>query len=309
MIACSLSDQVCPHCKNSSYTELWECEDHLVSHERYAIGRCNHCGLLQTLTPPSADHLGHYYDSSDYLSHQTERRGPLARTYRMIKRYRLKRRVHTARKLCTIPPQTMLEVGAGVGDFAAAMQQRGCKAYVIEQSELARQACAQLIPLEQLFATKEELMRSKDLSGQLDLICLWHSLEHLPDLSDQLTYYAQLLKPGGTLCIAVPNAQSFDASYYRELWAAYDVPRHLWHFTPHSLRQTVEAHSFKLQRIYPQRLDVYYIALLSESYKQGGRINFITWLKALSVGISYHMRALFTPLRASALLYHFVRQE
>ena len=120
--------------------------------------------------------------------------------------------------------------------------------------------------------------------------------------------YRQLLKPGGTLCIAVPNAQSFDASYYRALWAAYDVPRHLWHFTPHSMRQTVEAHHFTLKKIRPQRLDVYYIALLSESYKQGGHINFITWLKAFGVGFSYHIRSLFTPMRASALLYHFVRQ-
>ena len=133
-------------------------------------------------------------------------------------------------------------------------------------------------------------------------------MEHLPDLADQLETYQQLLKPGGTLCIAVPNAQSFDASYYRALWAAYDVPRHLWHFTPHSMRQTVEAHHFTLKKIRPQRLDVYYIALLSESYKQGGRINFITWLKAFGVGFSYHIRSLFTPMRASALLYHFVRQ-
>ena len=102
MIACSLSKQTCPHCHNSSYTELWECEDHLVSHERYAIGRCNQCGLLQTLTPPPAEELGHYYDSSDYLSHQTEGRGGMARIYRAVKRYRIGRRVRTARKLLSL---------------------------------------------------------------------------------------------------------------------------------------------------------------------------------------------------------------
>ena len=309
MIACSLSNQTCPHCHNSSYTELWECEDHLVSHERYAIGRCNQCGLLQTLTPPPAEELGHYYDSSDYLSHQTEGQGAMARIYRSVKRYRTGRRVRTARKLCATAPQMMLEVGAGVGAFAHAMQERGCKAYVVEQSKAARELCAQQIPSEQLFATTQEFVaQHSELSGQLDLICLWHSLEHLPDLADQLEMYQQLLKPGGTLCIAVPNAQSFDASYYRALWAAYDVPRHLWHFTPHSMRQTVEAHHFTLKKIRPQRLDVYYIALLSESYKQGGHINLITWLKAFGVGFSYHIRSLFTPMRASALLYHFVRQ-
>ena len=309
MIACSLSNQRCPHCHNSSYTELWECEDYLVSHERYPIGRCNHCGLLQTLSPPPIEKIGYYYDSSEYLSHKKKGGGMLSRVYLIVKSYRLKQRVRIAHRLCTVRPQQILEVGAGVGSFAQMMQKMNCKTYVVEQSDVARQICAEQIPAEQLFATTEGLMHGSTLSGQLDLVCLWHSLEHLPDIEYQLTCYQQLLKPGGALCIAVPNAQSFDASYYRELWAAYDVPRHLWHFTPHSLKQMVEPYGFELKKIYAQRLDVYYIALLSESYKQGGRTSFITWLKAFGVGISYHFRSLFEPQRASALLYHFVRKE
>lgn len=299
--------QQCPHCRSHSYIALWRCKDHMVSGEQFVVGRCAECGLLQTLSAPNAEELGRYYKSADYLSHQTKTGSLTARIYNRVRSYRIARKVRQVIRLYGGVPQQVLEIGAGVGLFAEALRKRGSTIYIVEQSGDARDQCVERLGASRCYASTRDLMESGAVAPHsLDMICLWHSLEHLPDLAYQLESFAQLLRPGGSLCIAVPNAQSFDAGYYRELWAAYDVPRHLWHFTPHTMQQTVEPYDFSMQRTIPMHLDLYYIALLSEEYRRSGRHRLRSWMSALGVGISYHIRSLFVPKHASALLYHFL---
>ena len=102
-----------------------------------------------------------------------------------------------------------------------------------------------------------------------DAITLWHTLEHLPDLDTYITKLKTHLKQDGVILVAVPNFKALDAKIYKEHWAAYDVPRHLWHFSQGAIKEIFERHGLKVQQRIPLLFDAFYIALLSERYKSG----------------------------------------
>jgi predicted SAM-dependent methyltransferase len=106
-------------------------------------------------------------------------------------------------------------------------------------------------------------------SQSFDVITLWHVLEHLPNLENQLSTFKRLLKSNGTLIIAVPNYKSYDALYYKSFWAAFDVPRHLWHFSEDSISKLVSKQNMRVEKTLPMKFDSYYVSLLSEKYKNG----------------------------------------
>ena len=120
-----------------------------------------------------------------------------------------------------------------------------------------------------------------------DIITLWHVLEHLPKLHDHIAVFNKLLKPDGKLIIAVPNYKSFDANHYKEFWAAYDVPRHLWHFSKTAISKLVKKEHMKVERVRPMIFDAYYVALLSEKYKSGS----MNIVKAFWVGFKSNLKA------------------
>jgi 2-polyprenyl-3-methyl-5-hydroxy-6-metoxy-1,4-benzoquinol methylase len=103
-------------------------------------------------------------------------------------------------------------------------------------------------------------------ANTFDVITLWHVLEHLTDLNTAMHALRHLLKPGGMLFIAVPNHASYDAQKYGAHWAGYDVPRHLWHFTPASMTRLFTNNNLTLVQTIPMKLDAYYVSLLSENY-------------------------------------------
>lgn len=199
---------------------------------------------------------------------------------------------------------TLLDVGAGTGYFLHHMQKHGWKVTGTEQNDSARAFALSeweipLLPEEALF----------DLPGRsFDIITLWHVLEHLDDPGKYLQKCAQLLKPGGFLFLALPNPASTDALHYRKFWAAWDVPRHLWHFSPSNLRQFTEKQGFLLKRTFRMPFDAFYVSILSEQYKKnkGGLSStdrFLILLKGIFYGKISWIVSLFHPLKCSSVIY------
>ena len=116
---------------------------------------------------------------------------------------------------------------------------------------------------------------------------MWHVLEHLPKLENHISVFESLLKPNGRLIVAVPNFKSYDAQYYKTFWAAFDVPRHLWHFSQTSISKLMRKKMMEVEKTNPMIFDAYYVSLLSEKYKNG----FMNPFKAFWIGLRSNMKA------------------
>lgn len=235
-------------------------KDYMVSHESFDLLLDEELMLLKTHPFPSADQLPGYYKSDDYISHTDAKRGIMERVYRIVKKWAIKQKLNL---VVERQPQgkTLLDIGAGTGDFLVAAKNRGWTVSGIEPNEEARKrAHEKSIQLVENFQTLP--------NQKFDVITMWHVLEHIPNLSETIQKLHELLNPNGVLIIAVPNYKSYDAQHYKEFWAAYDVPRHLWHFSQTSIKKLFRD-AFELEKINPMVFDAYYVSLLSEKYKTG----------------------------------------
>lgn len=253
----------CLCCGNSPLVPVLSVTDHSVSGETFSLHECSSCGFRLTANAPDAAHIGPYYASEDYISHTNTNRGIINRLYQLARIFTLRGKKKLVIDASRQQKGNLLEVGAGTGYFAETMVKAGWQVTALEPDAGARQvarerAALELLPAEQLFQLS---------AASFDVITLWHVLEHVHDLSAYLSQFYRLLKPGGCLIIAVPNYTSADASHYGTFWAAYDVPRHLYHFSPDSMQQLLSRHQFALSDTLPMWLDALYVALLSEKYK------------------------------------------
>ena len=252
--------------------------------------------LDMLITEPQPENLGRYYESEDYISHTDAKRSLVDKIYHTVKGYNLKSKLSLINSYAGTD-KTLLDVGAGTGDFLVGAKHDGWKIYGIEPNGLAR-----------LKAEEKGVMLLDDLNTlpmghKFEVITLWHVLEHLPDLDSQIAKLVGLLTEDGTLVVAVPNFRSYDAEYYKEYWAAFDVPRHLWHFSQKSIQAIFEKYGMKLVRTKPMFFDAFYVALLSEKYKNGKQ-NFI---RAFLIGLISNFRALRSK-EYSSLIYVFRRR-
>ncbi len=254
------------------------CQDTLVSQEFFQLKKHPEHTFLQTTPQPSIEALPKYYLSSGYRSHNPSKINVIDYVYGWIQRrnnaYKLKQ-LNQFR----FSGNALLDVGAGTGGFCVAAQKRGWQCLAIEPSEIARQYGQRHAVA---YVDWESI---KDHS--LDCITLWHVLEHLPNLDNVFKEFERTLKPNGLLVIAVPNWHSWDAQHYFEHWAAYDVPRHLWHFDPESLKALLQKYSWRVDRIFPLPYDAYYAALLSEN----NRKSFLPHLQAFFKGFYSNWKA------------------
>ena len=255
----------CPICANPSIRFCFSAEDQTVSHEFFEVWECEHCTARFTQGVPAANAISRYYRSADYISHSDTRKGIINKIYHWVRSYTLRTKRRLINKVTTLKSGTLLDVGAGTGAFARMMERGGWKVTALEPDELAREN-----------ARKTYGVELRDLSelhhlptGHFDAITLWHVLEHVHDLHPYLDTFYRLLKPYGTLLIAVPNYTSFDADVYGAHWAAYDVPRHLYHFSPHSIDILAEQHGMQVVAHKPMWFDSFYVSMLSERYKNG----------------------------------------
>ncbi|WP_024768614.1 class I SAM-dependent methyltransferase [Aquimarina macrocephali] len=256
-----------------------ECKDYTVSGEKFQLLYDKEYDMLVTSPKPNEKELGKYYESEDYISHTDSKRSLFEKLYHLVKTYSLNKKVKLISKL-NQQRGVLLDIGAGTGDFLSAAKNRGWKIEGVEPNNQAKELAKQKgIDLKPETANLD--------SKSFDVITMWHVLEHIPDLQLQIRELRRLLKPNGFVIIAVPNFKSYDAKQYNSFWAAYDVPRHLWHFSKTSIQKLFEEENLKLEKVLPMKFDSFYVSLLSEKYKSG-KMNF---LNAFWVGLRSNLKA------------------
>lgn len=254
-------------------------KDHSVSQEIFNLVYDQKLDMLVTQPQPSLDNLGKYYESVNYISHTDGNKTLFEKAYQIVKNIALKNKLSLINNLSKDKGK-ILDIGAGVGDFLATAHQNGWQTVGVEPNDKARAIA------EKKGVTFVE--KTEDLpDNSFDIITMWHVLEHVPALENQIMELKRLVKPNGTIIIAVPNFKSFDAVYYQEYWAAYDVPIHLWHFSKTAIKLLFEKHNIRLVKVLPMVFDAFYVALLSEKYKTG-KMNFI---KATYIGLKSNWKA------------------
>jgi len=229
--------------------------------------------LEMLITHPQPRNLSRYYASEDYISHTDSDQGLINNIYQRIKKHNLQKKVKLIDSLAS-GRKSLLDVGAGTGDFLLAAKERGWKIQGVEPNLAAQER-----------ATAKGILLLDDLeeirSEKFQTITLWHVLEHLPNLEKQLQKLVSLMEDTGSLVVAVPNFKSYDAAHYKKFWAAYDVPRHLWHFSRTSIEKLFSEYSLKVVKTKPMVFDAFYVSLLSEKYKSGKQ----HFVKAFLIGL------------------------
>ncbi|WP_203295101.1 class I SAM-dependent methyltransferase [Luteirhabdus pelagi] len=271
-------------------------KDFLVSGESFELLYDPEYEMLITFPQPEEKRLGDYYKSDEYISHTDSKKGINSFLYNLVKKYSLKSKCKLIDSYNKSSSKNILDIGAGTGDFLVEARNRGWNVSGVEPNINARQ-----------LAEKKSLRLIDDVENienqKFDVITLWHVLEHLPNLESQIEKLYALLKPDGILIVAVPNFRSYDAKYYKEFWAAYDVPRHLHHFSRKSLKKLF-AKKFQLIKTKPMIFDSFYVSLLSEKYKTGNWFS----LKAFWIGLRSNVAA-WQSKEYSSLIYVFKKSH
>ena len=263
----------------SNYQHYLDVKDHSISKEEFRLLRDETIDLVFTFPQPIEEKLATYYESEDYISHTDGKRSLFEKAYQFVKHIALKKKLTLINEFQP-SKGVLLDIGTGTGDFLSQAKQNGWQIIGVEPNEKARN-----IALQKGVTYIGHTSELEDHS--VDVITMWHVLEHVPDVNAQIKELKRLLKPTGTIVIAVPNFNSYDANYYGKFWAAYDVPRHLWHFSGLSIKKLFEREKLQLVATRPMLFDAFYVALLSEKYKTG-KMNYFT---AFLVGLKSNWKA------------------
>lgn len=290
----------CPLCSSSGPSRHLTCTDHLVSSEKFDLYKCPECGFVFTFNYPDEKEIGSYYDSGEYISHDDKARGLLNLIYLQARNIMLLRKRRLVENSTGIKKGNILDIGCGTGYFAGAMKKAGWVVKGIEPNLKARDFASARFGIEIL--DPEEISGLPDAG--FDCITMWHVMEHFHKPSDYTAQIRRLLKPGGICIAALPNCSSLDAQHYGEDWAAWDVPRHLWHFTPDTFRIFAEKEDFTVTEIKPLPLDVFYISVLSEKNRRSG----MPFIKGMIKGSVFAFRTLSGLHRSSSLIYFLKRK-
>ena len=254
----------CPLCKSNALKKRFACKDYFATGEAFDIYECTDCHFVFTQDVPDEKEIGRYYESPAYISHSNTSKGITNKLYHLVRRIMLRSKTNLVERLTLLKNGKLLDYGAGTGHFARAMAKKGWDVTAIEKSDEARELAKkdfgfEMHPIEALAGIKDK---------ELDVVTMWHVMEHIQDLDKIWSELHRILDDTGIAIVAVPNCSSYDAEYYGENWAAYDVPRHLWHFTPSTIMNIAQKHNFILERCYTMPFDGFYISILSEKYKK-----------------------------------------
>ena len=270
----------CPICSSTNIGLTLATEDYSISKDAFEIYACKDCSFHFTQNAPSPMAIGPYYKSDVYISHSDTKEGLVNRLYHTARDLMLKKKRRLVEKLTT--GKRLLDIGSGTGYFLNHMNENGFKVVGVEIDDSARAATLKNFKIK--VNPPATLLESK-LSEKVDVITLWHVLEHLHDMDGYMQSMHQQLADDGVVLIAVPNHTSYDAQHYGKHWAAYDVPRHLWHFSPKTVSKLAEKNGFNVVGQKRLPLDPFYNSLLSEKYQSsklslifGGIIGLISLL-------------------------------
>lgn len=257
-------------------------KDYSVSNENFDLLIDTDLQLLKTYPQPKLENLNKYYESQNYISHTDSNRTLFEKIYQIVKKFSIKQKVKLISKY---QPQkgVLFDIGAGTGDFLVAAKSKNWQTKGFEPNKNAKN-----LAISKGITFSESIESVENQS--VNVVTMWHVLEHVPDINYQMKQIKRILKPNGILIVAVPNYQSFDANYYKQFWAGFDVPRHLWHFSKKSIEIIVSHENMKLIKIKPMLFDSFYVSLLSEKYKTG-KMNFF---KAFYIGFISNCKGLFS---------------
>ena len=288
---------VCPVCLKTKFITALTCTDYFVSQEEFQIKQCYNCGFRITDNIEDEENIGNYYKSEEYISHSNTSKGLVNIIYHLVRSYMLGRKRRLVEKVSALKHGHILDIGTGTGFFLNEMKRYNWRITGIEKSEDARTFAKSEFKLDNL--PTEDLFKLKEKT--FDVITLWHVLEHIHLLNENMLEFSRLLKNNGKLIIAVPNHASYDAKHYKEFWAAYDVPRHIWHFSPQQMIQFAEKYGFKFNTIHTMPFDSFYVSMLSEKYKKSK----LGLVKGLFYGKISWLISLFNKTKCSSVIYIF----
>ncbi|MFL5772057.1 MAG: class I SAM-dependent methyltransferase [Flavisolibacter sp.] len=284
----------CPVCDSRDINPLLTVKDHSVSKQDFVIWQCTNCSLRFTQDVPDSDSIGEYYRSPEYISHTNIATGPVNRLYQKVRKHTLSQKASLITRF-TVTAGAILDIGAGTGAFLHTMKEKNWKVTGIEPDAGAREEAKKSFEVE-----LQDIHHLEKLSaGSFDAITMWHVLEHVHDLHATVEKLKSLLKPDGKMFIAVPNYTSGDSSIYKLFWAAYDVPRHLYHFTPKTMKVLLERHNLSIIEKKPMWFDAFYISLLSSKYRKGRT----SWIGATISGLRSNITAMVNRDRCSSVIY------
>lgn len=285
----------CPVCKEKEFNNFLKCQDFTVSQEKFEIVSCKNCGFKFTNPRPDENQIGKYYQSENYISHSNTSKGIISKAYHLVRNYTLNRKLKLINNL---QPNkgAILDVGCGTGMFLKTCQEGGWEVAGIEVDAGARAMTE---------SQTNQKIENKILGGYqnktFEVITLWHVLEHIHSLQETVKWINEKLGKNGHLIIAVPNYESYDAQKYKENWAAYDVPRHVYHFSQQTIELLFKQNGFQLIQINPMIFDSFYVSMLSTKYKYG---KFNYW-EAVINGLKSNRWARNNNKNYSSLIYIF----
>ncbi len=270
----------CPICGSLIKNVVLQCKDYTATLEEFKLKQCNNCSLVIT-TPRPVD-LDKYYRSEEYISHSTKAKSFTDRLYMLARKFTITSKFGLIERNIQIGrTHSLLDIGCGTGEFLKYCQQKGWDTTGVEPTFESESR-----PNEKIYKSLTDV-RDKTF----DRITLWHVLEHIPDIIHTIQWIKNSLAENGTIYIAVPNYNSHDSKYYKKYWAAYDVPRHLWHFSQQAMAELISNNGLRLVESIPMKLDSYYVSLLSEKYKNNNTTSVISMMKAFLVGFQSNLNS------------------
>jgi 2-polyprenyl-3-methyl-5-hydroxy-6-metoxy-1,4-benzoquinol methylase len=290
----------CPVCSNNNYDLFLESIDFFLTKESFSIVKCDRCGFKITHPRPKQEEISIYYNSSEYISHTNSQKGFLNRLYYLVRNFTLYSKVRLIKKYKK--SGDILDIGCGTGEFLKKISEKGFIVTGVEPGNNAREYAQNQ---NEIFVIDEKSMDEKLTPSSYDVITMWHVMEHVYNLNSRISQISKLLSEKGLLIIAVPNSDSWDARYYQKFWAAYDLPRHLYHFNQKDIKLLFQKEGYTLVRIKPMIFDSFYISLLSEKYKNS-KSNF---LKAFLLGFVSNVWAAMNSNNYSSLIYIYKRNK
>jgi len=288
----------CPICLSSDLQKKFNCTDHSTSKEKFTIVSCETCDFKFTNPRPKDKSLGSYYKSDKYISHTNNKKGLFNWMYHTVRKYSITTKLNLLKKISK--NKNHLDIGCGTGEFLNACKNSGFKTEGIEPSKLAREQAIKNYNLSVTHNTELDQFKS----SQFDTISMWHVLEHIPELNKTIREFNRILNKNGKVIIAVPNHNSWDAKYYKEYWAGWDTPIHLWHFSKLSIEKIFKIHDFKLIEKKPMLFDSYYVSLLSEEFKTGKK----KYVKGFTIGLLSNIIGIFSKRGCSSIIYVFEKK-
>ncbi|MBK6935919.1 MAG: class I SAM-dependent methyltransferase [Chitinophagaceae bacterium] len=285
----------CPVCGSANISSVLQAKDFTASNETFTIFECHSCTFRFTQDVPGATSIAPYYKAESYISHTDSTKGLINRLYHSVRKLTIRQKCKLVKKVTGRGKGNMLDVGAGTGVFVKAMLENGWQVTGLEPDAEARKVAKEVYGA--TLSSIEDFYHLPDNS--FDAITLWHVLEHVHDLKGYMAKLKSLLKESGRLIIAVPNYTSGDAAVYKEFWAAYDVPRHLYHFSPQSMQKLVEESGLRILQYKPMWFDSFYVSMLSSKYKSGKT----SLPGAFFYGLKSNFRALGDKKRCSSVIY------